>query len=699
MATATEAEHAPARVEPLLEPKLHPQWALSARHLLLIAGWCLFFYTLNCFPLRQTDLWGHVAYGEWILQHRELPAEDPFVPVFQGMRSVDTAWLSQVLYALAYRGGGGEAFSAIFALTILASYLVLARTFYLQTRSLGITHFALLLVLVVGWSRISTIRPENFGELFFALLLWLIVSSGNSAAAGDGEPASRAASLRFWLGIPALMLIWANMHGSFVCGFMVLACFGAGAVLETAWETKSLRAVLADRRVRRWLLVGELALAATLINPYGMDLLLQTTWFANNENLHEVSEWQPVIILDVGGREFALSAVLLMFLFRHSRRRVAVSHVLLLALFGATVIRGVRMIWWYAAVFGVAAAPHVLDVWRRLQAWWAARNANGAEARWAGSPGTVAPPARRQYLTGLVAVWSALGRRSWRYSMVGLLLVWTAFALSPMGRRMLGDEPRPPDKLMADATPWKLTEYLRQQPPPPGQLFNPQWWGDWLQWDGPPGLKLFMTTNMHLAPRQIWREYRIVRETRAGWNNVLNRHNVRTMVLHKQEQTVLLGYLRTSREWRAVYEDEIAIVFVRKGTPRTRSGPTTGGGAVMNGDTMTRGQGSRLGRFLIVQVLVLGALAGLGAQAAADLSRRRPGCRRCGTSRGRLRRCTTTIRWCPMNSCSGCCGGSARGCTAGRRMSTTSIMPCGAGRWTPTSTSPDSFPAGRCGGC
>ena len=70
-----------------------------------------------------------------------------------------------------------------------------------------------------------------------------------------------------------------------------------------------------------------------------------------------------------------------------------------------------------------------------------------------------------------------------------------------------------------------------------------------------------MTTNMHLAPRQVWKDYRVIRETRSGWQNVLGRHRVQTVVLDKAQQTTLLRYLRASGEWRIVYEDEIGMVF------------------------------------------------------------------------------------------------------------------------------------------
>ena len=116
--------------------------------------------------------------------------------------------------------------------------------------------------------------------------------------------------------------------------------------------------------------------------------------------------------------------------------------------------------------------------------------------------------------------------------------------------------------MYAEGTPWKLTAHLREQPLP-GQIFNPDWWGDWLTWDGPRGLEAFITGNVHLLPRQIFQDYRIVRETRSGWQNVLERYDVRLIVLDKRRQTTLLRFLRASREWRIQYEDDLGAVIVR----------------------------------------------------------------------------------------------------------------------------------------
>ena len=69
-----------------------------------------------------------------------------------------------------------------------------------------------------------------------------------------------------------------------------------------------------------------------------------------------------------------------------------------------------------------------------------------------------------------------------------LLLIWITFALAPLGRPLVGDTVREPAAILDADTPLGLTQWL-QENPTTAQMFNPQWWGDWLAWDGPPGIR------------------------------------------------------------------------------------------------------------------------------------------------------------------------------------------------------------------
>jgi hypothetical protein len=160
--------------EPVITPQLPPQYALGLRHVGITAFWVVVFLFFSYLPLRSTDLWGHTLWGHWILQNARLPVEDPYFPLAQGMLAVDSAWLSQVTFAAIDRQFGPQGLSALFALLVTVTLLLFARAFYRISGRMGPTLVGVLLVLTVGWSRATTLRPESFGTLLLAAIVLLV---------------------------------------------------------------------------------------------------------------------------------------------------------------------------------------------------------------------------------------------------------------------------------------------------------------------------------------------------------------------------------------------------------------------------------------------------------------------------------------------------------------------------------------------
>lgn len=517
-------------------------WHLAPRHLPLAIFWGGFFYWLNRLPLTAAELWGHAACGQWILANQALPTEDPFSPLVAGMRYFDTAWLSQVVFAAVGQWGGPEALSALFAATVLAAHALLARAFYLRSRQLLATHLGVVLVAAVGSSRLAEAQADMFGMLCLATLLWLlsrepVASSGRAADEGHGGRQRWIA----WVGIPALMALWANLHESFLWGLLALAIWFIAAAVESAWRQRTLGGVIGDPLVRQRLALCEVSVVTACLNPYGVSLLLYVAWFADYRQMVDLPGWEPLVLLQPGGRELLVSLLVALVVFRLSRSRLQVAEILLLAAFSVVFGGGVRLAWWYAAVYGLVITPHLADILARWSAAWPQGSRTGGRE------------AGRTWLR-------LAGGRRLSYTLIALGLGWICLALSPAWLAWTRGQPRPPEQLYGGATPWRLTQYLRENPPQ-GQVFHPHWWGDWLIWDGPPGLRSFLRTNMHLAPFKVWIDYRIIRETRAGWSDILARYGARIAVLDRRRQTTLHRYLQGSDQWELRYEDDLSVVF------------------------------------------------------------------------------------------------------------------------------------------
>ncbi len=511
---------------------------------LVVMGFCLLFIICNYMRLFYSDIWGHIAYGNWILDHQALPTVEPFVTLAEGMPVMCTAWLGQVVLAIGGRLGGAEAYSAMFAVCVTLTYLILARASYLQTSRLGISALAAMLAWGVNFGRNAVIRPEMFGSLCFAVLLWLAVRSDtdrerNPLSEDDTqpEPLTFGKQLGLWLGVPILFVIWANLHGSFVVGFAVLGAYALGRGLEVFWKDRSLSAVLSDSLFRRWFIAAELAVLASMVNPYGFDLLLHTAMFPSNPNLQNIMEWYSLKIDSVEGITVGLSWVLTLFVFRHSRKRVSPSDVILFAIFTLAACLRIRMVAWYGPVWMIVIAPHLKDVFDQY----------------------TEPVLGARYEK--FQAWAE--EKSSRICLFSLLLIWLTFSFSPISMFVLGGAPRKAELQYHGNTPLGVTKYLRENPPE-GLVFNPQWWGDWLVWDGPKNLEVMVTTNaVHVVPFLVWRDYLNISAAQSDREQLLSKYRINTMIVHKQLQRELHQSLLQNPTWRIVYEDDLSLIVKR----------------------------------------------------------------------------------------------------------------------------------------
>jgi len=574
-----------------LQPLLDARWELGWRHVAACAWFCLLFLYFNYIPLFHSDLWGHVHYGKWMLEHHQLVDQDPFMPLAQGMHSANNAWLSQVIMAQLHAWGGPHYLSNLFAVVAVGAYLVHARTFYLLSGRLGLAVLGTMLLLAIGWSRHAIIRPEIFGNLCFALLFWLVVSGGDrsadrNAARGDSTEGPATASgfgWRLWIGAPLLMLAWVNLHGSFAVGLVFLGCHAVAVAVEEGWRAKSLTGLLQSRRFQRWAILLQLCVAATLINPYGLDMLLETWRFGKNPNLKDVLEWYPLKLIDMEGLQFGLSAVLLLVALRWSRRPVRLVEVLLFTVFLVAMAPTIRMIAWYAPVFLFVWTPHAADAWRhlerRLRTYLQSLEsaAQPPAATMAGDAiepvdASAVPPAASEATraadqdTGATSpVENEEPRPAIRFAgtLACGLLVWTTFAFSPISQPILGGKSRTLARVHSRGTPLAITKYLREHPPG-GMIFGPQWWGDWLAWDGPPGTQVFMTTHVHLAPSTVWKDYLRVARGLTGWQQTLDRYAIDTLIADKTLQPALVDAVRGTDAWQVIHEDAQGVIAQRK---------------------------------------------------------------------------------------------------------------------------------------
>ena len=242
------------------------------------------------------DPFWHIAAGEWILTHGEIPTTDPFSHTFAGAPWTAHEWLSEIILALTYRTFGLSGLFLLVALAGMTTALLLARGLlkYLDPLpALIVLQFALANVMMVAHA-----RPQFL--TFPIIVYWF----------GELIESRRQNRAPHWTLLP-IMVVWANLHGGFILGLALLGPFALEAVLVAGsrWQ----------QPLRSWTLFALGALAAALINPSGIDGLVFPLRLMSMSAMAYISEWQSMTFNRFGPFEAALLATLFFCLLRGVR--------------------------------------------------------------------------------------------------------------------------------------------------------------------------------------------------------------------------------------------------------------------------------------------------------------------------------------------------------------------------------------------
>lgn len=211
----------------------------------LVYAFCAGFRTIGDF-----DFGWHIATGRYVVQHHQIPRADVFSYTSAGSEWLYPPFAGVILYWI-YLLGGYSALSWLLAIAAVVTTALLAR------RPGPITAIAAILAVPSIVFREAP-RAELFTTVLFAAyvaVLWKYFRE-------------RRAPL--WL-LPLLMLFWVNLHPGFVSGLALLAGY---VLLESCELPFAARRQAAQQRLRKiapWLAASA---AVTLVNPWGARIYL-----------------------------------------------------------------------------------------------------------------------------------------------------------------------------------------------------------------------------------------------------------------------------------------------------------------------------------------------------------------------------------------------------------------------------------------
>jgi hypothetical protein len=246
--------------------------------------YALFLLAGNRLLIDPDTMW-QVTVGQWIIDHRAVPETDVYSFTMRGQPWISTQWLAQVAYAKAYAMFGWSGPVVLAASAIAATFALLAR--FLSRRLSDST------TMVFVAAALALTVPHLLARPHVLALPVMVAWVGGMIAAAD-----RRRAPTFWL-LP-LMALWANLHGGFVFGLVLVAPIALDAVLS------------ADSRLRkslvlRWAAFGVAALLTSFCTPYGWNSLLAAQKILDlGAALPLIMEWKPAEFGSLGALEVCL---------------------------------------------------------------------------------------------------------------------------------------------------------------------------------------------------------------------------------------------------------------------------------------------------------------------------------------------------------------------------------------------------------
>jgi hypothetical protein len=477
------------------------------------------------------DFAQHLTLGRLMLEQRAILKVDPTLYSVGPLPWFGHEWLTELCFAFTHAKLG------LIGPVLLVSVLLASACALMLREALDLTEAAWPALLAFGLAAPLLvphllIRP-HIVSWFFAIL-WQRRLNLWARGAIDW--------VRWLLLALPLMVLWCNLHGGFLLGFVLIALEGAALGCSVVFGSAEARAP-ALRRGAQLGLGALLLFAASGLNPFGFGLhwhLFQH--LSRTELLHHVNEFRSPDFFSIDDKplliwitlSFALAAAC------HggsdvSPQRPLHSRLLQLALLWMTLSSQRN-----AALFALLSAPIVAqDLARVLRAATTAPGAWGRIAR------SVSESSTRLALQD-----RARDGRIWALVLFAFLLIRAPQASAELG-------------FTKESQPIAAARYIRAHAETfRGHMFNAYAWGGYLAYELYPAQKCFISGMADYYGPELFFDYRTVATLQQGWEQVLTKYRVDFIVF--DANSPLASALRLHPGWREIYRDELAVIFLRK---------------------------------------------------------------------------------------------------------------------------------------
>ena len=479
--------------------------------------------------LNDAGIGWHIRAGEQMLRSHTIIRADIFSSTMNGRPWFAWEWLYDVLIAAIHARLGLNGVVLLTAAVIALTFTMVLRNVLRRGASVPVA--AALLVLAVGASMIHVMARPHVLSWLLVVIFYELLDSKQVLSAGTKH-------LLLWL--PFLMLFWANLHGGFLLGFVLIAIHLAGSATESL--------ILNESRPdpALWLkhaAVGAgLAFLASFLNPYGYKLYVHIFDYLSNPFLmNHISEFLSPDFHKPAARCFAILILIALCTLAATREKLQFTHLLYVLFAVFTGLSSSRNLPVSSILLVLVVAPllsnaltdreHDLSIKPRCRALLARFNSFGV---------------RMNHLD------SALHGNIW--TVLALLIgMWLCLHGGRIGSREIMNAHFDETRFPVHAVNVIANEKIREP------IFCPDLWGGYLIYTLYPQTKVVVDDRHDLYGEAFFKDYLKVIRVESGWEQTLSDWKANYVLV--QKDSALASALKEKSVWKVVHQDETAVLL------------------------------------------------------------------------------------------------------------------------------------------
>lgn len=462
-------------------------------------------FFLYCRTPQDADMWWHLRAGQEMWQSKSVLLIDKFSFTRTGTPWVNAFWISEVIIYFAYRQAGFLGITFLVGLTGSATFY----TLYRQMDGNKLVNAFVLLLAAITAAPVWGPRPQIFSFFLLALLNYRLERTQNNQRRS------------YWILVP-IFVLWANVHGGWIWGILLLFAHLVGGTLNNL-STTSVNYVSSWKNLTGlafWTFVAALAIG---VNPNGIDLW-KLPFHTVNVSM-QIQEWASPDFHQVQFHPLLWILFLLIISAVVGKPKTDWSSILKLVGFTYLTFVSQRNI----GPFAIIAAP--------ILANWSNRAIENFHADYFSKFNIQSPKAFSPKTVTLLNS-----------------IVLFFIGMAAIGRAYIVSTTKAVDKGMpVNAVQWLIKN------PSDGPLFNSYNWGGYLTWTLPQ-TPVFIDGRADLYGSELINQWwDVVRGTPQGFD-VLKIWRIQTIVLEPNWPVVSL---LPEAGWYEAFRDNTAVIFIK----------------------------------------------------------------------------------------------------------------------------------------